>query len=87
MYKSRVFTFFNYNLDHDISSIGNSGRKIKELQCSCLTANIWFNAHINEFQSVIEADSINKKAIGLYKDIPIYLNHFLDDGVIGIETE
>ena len=89
MYKSRLFIIYNYNLEHDISNVELSGRKIKELQCNDLTMRVWLSLYeeVRRFSTTTGRFERDTGLVGSYKGVPIRINNTLDNGTIGIEVE
>lgn len=86
MLKSRIFNFYEDNLQRDINEFERvTGVKPKKLECNVNTGRIWFEWMEGYLPFIQYEDELPKGIIGKYDGIPIEINEALDDGTIGIK--
>ena len=86
MYKSRVFSFNEYNLLKDMANYErNTGKEVTKLQCNIKTYPEWVGLYRPELSYAVEIEEIGDGVMARYKGIPIIINEKLDDGTVGIE--
>ena len=86
MYKSRVFSFNEYNLLKDMANYErDTGKEVTNLQCNIKTYQVWVGLYRPELSYSVEIEEIGDGVMARYKGIPIVINEELDDGTVGIE--
>ena len=85
MYKSREFSFNEYNLLKDMANYErNTGKEVTKLQCNIKTYQVWVGLYRPELSYTVEIEEIGDGVTARYKGITIVINEKLDDGIVGI---